>query len=134
MLIESLKIYNTKYNRRIAIIIFSVFFYIYLYEPPKIDGTKVDTIKSLELISLKGEVTSVEAIKRGQQRIRVIDKITKKELIYDFPGSFPIEKYQIKAKDSISKDANSRIIVFHSYKEKGIYEKGFSYDFSQWLR
>ena len=116
------------------LILFLVLFCLsVLYDKPREIEPRANSISSLEIISLKGVITSIKAAGHGQQRIRVTDKITCKQFIYDLQGNFPFEEYQIKAGDSISKDANSKIIILYRYNEKGIYEKGFVYDLSPWL-
>ena len=90
---------------------------------------KSNSIKSLESRSLNGIIVSIHKQTHGYYRINVIDKIRGDSLCYRLYGdSFFNKQYGIiKVGDSISKDTNSRIVKFHSYKEKGLYKRDTTY-------
>jgi len=96
--------------------VFSFLFFI------KKNKTHNREIKELIRMELNGRINILENINRGSYNLKIG---TYK--IHSLPIAFEIEKYNIQIGDSVSKEANSRIIKFYKNKN-GVFEKYCEYN------
>jgi|GEM_PF-2091856 hypothetical protein len=100
----------------LLIVVFSFLFFI------KKNKTHNREIKELIRMELNGRINILENINRGSYNLKIG---TYK--IHSLPIAFEIEKYNIQIGDSVSKEANSRIIKFYKNKN-GVFEKYCEYN------
>ena len=75
--------------------------------------------------TINGYIIRTKDAKRGFQYVDIIDG--KDTLAYFFPAAYTFEKYNIQPLDSVSKKANSAILMFYK-PQNGVYEKCCDYE------
>jgi hypothetical protein len=70
---------------------------------------------------VKGKITALKNEKRGSYFIEIDDLITKHQM-HSLRIGWAVEEYNISVGDSVSKDANSKRMVFYKLKN-GVFEK-----------
>jgi len=99
----------------ISIVIGAVVFFTRNYLSHK------DELNSMIPKEIKGRIVALKDENRGSYYLE-IETLKETHKIHSLPIAWEIKEYNIQVGDSISKEANSRMMLFYKLKN-GIYEK-----------